>query len=136
MNIRLDGSDSRPIYVQIMDEVRRALVRGALGPEDPLPSVRELAGELRVNPRTVSQAYLELEREGVLYVRRGQGTFVAPGVRPDERERPLLAREVAKRAQADAWRNGLTVEELMASLRALEGEPTATADEREEWSGA
>ena len=120
MQLTLDGSDARPLYVQIMDEIRRALVRGALGPEDPLPSVRELSAELRVNPRTVSQAYLELEREGVVYVRRGQGTFVAAGVKPDERERPMLAREVAKRAQADAWRSGLSVTELIDALRDLE----------------
>ena len=119
----LDGTDSRPIYVQIMDEIRRALVRGTLGPEDPLPSVRELSASLHVNPRTVSQAYAELEREGVVYVRRGQGTFVAPGVRPEARERPLLAREVAKRALADAWRNGLGLEELMEALRSVEREP-------------
>ena len=133
MQLTLDGSDARPIYVQIMDEIRRSLVRGVLGPEDPLPSVRELSAELRVNPRTVSQAYLELEREGVVYVRRGQGTFVSPGVRPDERERPMLAREVAKRAQADAWRSGLTVEELMAALRDLERD---SVDDLKEASGA
>ena len=116
---RLDAKDSRPIYVQIMDEIRRALVRGALRPDEPLPSVREMATDLQVNPRTVLQAYAELEREGLVYVRRGQGTFVAPGVRPDARERPRLAREVAKRAMADARRNGLAPEELMKALREL-----------------
>lgn len=119
MRIHLDPADSRPLYVQIMDEVRGGLVRGTLGPEDPLPSVRELASDLRVNPRTVSQAYAELERDGVVYVRRGQGTFVAPDVRPEERERPRLAREAARRALTDARRNGLTLEELMGALREL-----------------
>ena len=123
MLVRLDGADARPIYVQIMDEIRRALVRGVLRPEEPLPSVRELSSSLQVNPRTVSQAYAELEREGVVYVRRGQGTFVSPGVLPDARERPLLAREVARRALADAWRNGLVLEDLMAALREVEREP-------------
>ena len=122
MLVNLDPSDARPLYLQIMDEVRRALVVGTLKPEDPVPSVRELAAELVVNPRTVMQAYRELEREGVLYVRRGQGTFVAPGVRPDAHDRPLLAREVARRALADAWRNGLSLAELTAALHAL-GEP-------------
>ncbi len=119
----LDTTDNRPLYVQIMDEIRRALVRGTLAPEDPIPSVRELASTLQVNPRTVSQAYAELEREGVVYVRRGQGTFVAPGVIPDARERPLLARDVARRALADAWRNGLVLEDLMEALREVEREP-------------
>ena len=119
----LDATDNRPLYVQIIDEIRRGLVRGTLRPEEPLPSVRELASSLRVNPRTVSQAYAELEREGVVYVRRGQGTFVSPGVLPDVRERPLLAREVARRALADAWRNGLVLEDLMNALREVEREP-------------
>ena len=63
MLVNLDPDDGRPLYLQIMDEVRRAVVVGTLRAEDPLPSVRELAGELVVNPRTVSQAYHELSRE-------------------------------------------------------------------------
>lgn len=122
MRIHLDASDSRPLYVQIMDEVRGGLVRGTLGPGEALPSVREVATDLRVNPRTVSQAYAELEREGIVYVRRGQGTFVAPDIRPDERERPRLAREAARRALTEARRNGLTLEELMDALRGLGSE--------------
>jgi GntR family transcriptional regulator len=116
MLVNLDPTDARPLYLQIMDEVRRALVIGTLNPEDPLPSVRELASQLVVNPRTVSQAYGELERERILYVRRGQGTFVAPGARPDRRG---LAREVAKRALLDARRHGLGVEDLIITIREL-----------------
>ena len=63
MLVNLDPNDGRPLYLQIMDEVRRAVVVGTLRAEDPLPSVRELAAELVVNPRTVSQAYQELEDE-------------------------------------------------------------------------
>ncbi len=119
MRIHLVPSDNRPLYVQIMDEVRRGLVRGTLRPEDLLPSVRELASALRVNPRTVSQAYAELEREGVVEVRRGKGTFVASGVRPERRQRPKLAREVARRALADASRNGIVLDELLDVLREM-----------------
>jgi GntR family transcriptional regulator len=119
MKLSLDTEDNRPIYVQIVDEVRRGLARGTLGPEDPLPSVRELASSLRINPRTVMQAYAELEREGVVYVQRGRGTFVSPHVRPNERERPQLAREVARRAMRDARRCGLELGELMEALRKL-----------------
>ncbi|MGD2120949.1 MAG: GntR family transcriptional regulator [Gemmatimonadota bacterium] len=119
MRVQVDASDSRPIYVQIMDEVRRGLLRGTLRPEDPLPSVRELASDLRINPRTVLQAYAALEREGVVYVRRGQGTFVSADIKPDERERPRLALEVARRALMDAQRSGLTMDDLLEALRAL-----------------
>lgn len=72
MVVNLDPRDTRPLYLQIIDEVRRALAVGTLRAEDPVPSVRELASQLVVNPRTVLQAYREMERAGVLYVRRGQ----------------------------------------------------------------
>jgi GntR family transcriptional regulator len=119
MLVNLDPQDARPLYLQIMDEVRRAVVVGTLRAEDPLPSVRELAGELVVNPRTVSQAYQELEREGVIYVRRGQGTFVSPTVKRRAGERRSLALAVAKRALLEARRNGLSAEELVMTIQKL-----------------
>jgi GntR family transcriptional regulator len=130
MLVNLDLRDARPIYLQIMDEVRRELVVGTLQPEDPLPSVRELASQLGVNPRTVSQAYGELEREGVVYVRRGQGTFVSPGSHPDEHERRAMALGVGRRALLDARRSGMDVEELVMILREMaaqqQSEPSVT----------
>jgi GntR family transcriptional regulator len=119
MKLSLDTDDARPIYVQIVDEVRRGLARGTLGPEDPLPSVRELASSLRINPRTVMQAYATLERKGVVYVQRGRGTFVSADVRPDEKEKPQLAQEVAQRALRDARRSGLELGELIEALLKL-----------------
>jgi GntR family transcriptional regulator len=126
MLVNLDSRDGRPLYLQIMDEVRRAVSVGTLRPEDPLPSVRELAGELVINPRTVSQAYRELEREGIVYVRRGQGTFVSPGSQRDGGERRTLARGVAKRAILEARRNCLTVEELLTMIQELAAEEAET----------
>lgn len=117
--VNLDPRDARPLYLQIMDEVRRALLVGTLRAEDPVPSVRELASQLVVNPRTVLQAYRELEREGVLYVRRGQGTFVASDARAD---RGALARDVAKRVLLEVRRNGLGVEELIKTIRKVAAE--------------
>jgi GntR family transcriptional regulator len=116
MLISLDPQDTRPIYVQIVDEVRRALVLGTLGPDDPLPSVRDLAVKLRVNPNTVSQAYRDLERQGMVYVRRGQGTYASPG-KTDGTQRRTLADEVARRALHDARRNGLGADELIQAIR-------------------
>ena len=114
--ISIDSSDQRPIYVQIVDEVRRALVLGLLKPDAPLPSVRQLAGTLRVNPNTVSQAYRELERLGLAYVRRGEGTF-ASRIRLNGDERRVLAAAVAARALHDAHRNGVNAEELIDAIR-------------------
>jgi len=115
--ISIDPADARPIYVQIMDEIRRAVVLGTVKPDDPLPSVRQLAGELKVNPNTVQQAYRELERDGLVYVRRGQGTFVAEeGAVQTDKERRELARMVADRALREAYRNGLSSEELVEAI--------------------
>jgi GntR family transcriptional regulator len=119
MLVNLDANDGRPLYLQIMDEVRRAIVVGTLRAEDPLPSVRELAAELVINPRTVSQAYQELERDGVIYVRRGQGTFVSPSVRRSAGERRSLTTAVAKRALLDARRNGVGAEDLVTMIQKL-----------------
>jgi GntR family transcriptional regulator len=119
MLVNLDPQDGRPLYLQIMDEVRRAVVVGTLRAEDPLPSVRELAAELVVNPRTVSQAYQELERDGVIYVRRGQGTFVSPTAKRSAGERRSLSMAVAKRALLEARRNGIGAEELVTMIRKL-----------------
>ena len=115
--ISIDANDPRPIYIQIIDEVRRAIVVGTISADDPLPSVRQLAGELRVNPNTVSQAYRELERGGVVEVRRGQGTFVVQA-HVTGTQRKILSREVADRALRDAHRHGLDVDELIEALRA------------------
>ena len=121
MLISLDPQDTRPIYVQIVDEVRRALVLGTLAPDDPLPSVRDLAVKLRVNPNTVSQAYRELERQGMVYVRRGQGTYASPG-QSDVVERAALAAAVAQRALHDARRNGLDTADLIDAIRVYDNQ--------------
>lgn len=126
MQVSINSADPRPIYLQIMDEVRRALVVGTLKAEDPLPSIRQLASELRVNPNTVAQAYREMEREGIVYVQRGQGTFVSPDVQAGTEERSALARDVAKRALIDAHRNGLDAEELLEAIREVAQQQAGT----------
>jgi GntR family transcriptional regulator len=118
--ISIDPEQRRPIYVQIMDEVRRARVLGTLRSGDALPSVRQLAAELGVNPNTVKQAYHELEREGVVEMRRGQGTYLADGG-PDGRERKRLLKDVAQRALLDAQRHGASPDELLEAIRKVAG---------------
>jgi GntR family transcriptional regulator len=117
--ISIDPDQRRPIYVQIIDEVRRGLVLGVLRPGEALPSVRQLAADLGVNPNTVKQAYHELEREGAVETRRGQGTFVSEA-RLNGAERVRLLREVARRAVLDAGRHGAAPEELIEAIRDLE----------------
>lgn len=123
MLITIDETDPRPIYQQIVDEVRRAVVVGALAPDEPLPSVRQLAAELKLNPNTVQQAYRELERQGLVHARRGKGTFVADlGGGERAQERIALATSVAEGALREAHRNGLEVEELVEAIWRVAGE--------------
>ncbi len=68
--------ETRPIYIQIMENIKSKIARGELKPGSKLPSVRELSGDMGVNPNTIARAYSELEREGVIVTRRGQGTYV------------------------------------------------------------
>lgn len=116
--LHVDPTDAAPIWRQIEASVRRLIAAGALAPGAPVPSVRELARELRVNPATVSKAYQRLTDAGVLEVRRGEGTFVAgrsAGVVTTER-RELLADE-ARRYAESAAAIGATREEAEAALR-------------------
>jgi GntR family transcriptional regulator len=111
----VDPGSDRPLYLQVVDEVRRELVRGNVAAGDALPSLRQLAADLRLNPNTVQQAYRELEREGIVWVRRGQGTYIRDDVQPHA-QRALLVERVAREALAAAARSGVTGEELMEAL--------------------
>ena len=77
--LRVDPGDAVPIWRQIEEGLRRMVASRALPPGSPVPSVRDMARELRVNPATVSKAYQRLVDAGILAVKRGEGTFVAEG---------------------------------------------------------
>lgn len=75
--IRIDYTDSTPIYEQIVNKYKNLIVRNVLTPEEKMPSVRTLAMELSINPNTIQKAYAELERQGFIYTVKGKGNFVA-----------------------------------------------------------
>lgn len=77
MWFHIDPSGGMPIYLQIINQIKKAAAGGLLSPGEQLPSVRELAVQLAVNPNTVAKAYQELERENVIETIRGRGTFLA-----------------------------------------------------------
>jgi GntR family transcriptional regulator len=77
MKIDVDQASSVPIYLQVVEAVQRLVATGALRPGDQLPTVRQLAVELRVNPNTISRAYLELDHKGVISSQQGRGTYVS-----------------------------------------------------------
>ena len=116
--ILIDPKNPRPLYLQIIDEIRRALVRGDVEGGFCLPSVRQLSSHLKVNPSTVQQAYQEMEREGLVFVQRGKGTYLSPA-RSLGRETEKVARQVAEEAIRNAHRSGLTKEDLVAAILAL-----------------
>lgn len=77
--ISLDYRDSRPLYQQLKDNLRRMMLTGLLPPDEKLPSVRSLATQLAINPNTIQRAYAELEAEGYIYSVAGRGSFVSAG---------------------------------------------------------
>ena len=77
MQILIQNDSAVPVFQQLMDGVKGAIARGAVRPGEMIPSVRQMAAAVLINPNTVAKAYRELEREGVLYTRRGLGVFVS-----------------------------------------------------------
>lgn len=117
--IRIDPRAALPIWAQIEEGLRRLVGAGGLRPGRPLPSVRDLARELRVNPMTVSKAYRRLADAGVVVVRRGEGTFVADGPPQLTRaERARTLREAASRYVALALTMGASRDEAAREVAA------------------
>ncbi len=120
MFINIDPSSGLPIYLQIAQQIKTAVAMGRLQPEEPLPSVRQLAVELAVNPNTVARAYLDLEIEGVIYKRQGAGTFVsAQGVRVSKGERRRVLNELLEKALVEGVNLGLSERELRDAFEHL-----------------
>jgi GntR family transcriptional regulator len=121
--LRIDTQSAMPIWSQIEEGVRHLVAAAALEPGTAVPSVRDLARELRVNPATVSKAYQRLTDAGVLEVKRGEGTFVAanpPAMPPAERER--IVRNGARRFIGLVATLGLTRDEALAEIGRAFGE--------------
>ncbi|WP_100065921.1 GntR family transcriptional regulator [Miniphocaeibacter massiliensis] len=87
-------NDFQPIYVQIMDYIKYQIIRGQLKPNGKVPSVRDIAATLKVNPNTVQRSYVELERENIIYAKRGLGNFVTDNEEIVEQLREEKAKEI------------------------------------------
>lgn len=87
MMIRLDPRSGDPIYLQVVDQIKHLIEVGQLKPDDQLPTVRQLAVELRVNPNTVARAYTQLAEEGVISTQQGRGTYVLENAPPADQRR-------------------------------------------------
>jgi GntR family transcriptional regulator len=116
--VSIDPRDSTPIYAQIERALRAGIAAGRLRPGDQLPTVRQLAVELRVNANTVARVYADLERNGVLETRRGVGSFVSASPEharpPAEHQRRLRA--FVTRLLGDAAAAGFSLDEVIAEV--------------------
>jgi GntR family transcriptional regulator len=110
--VQLNFNSSKPIYLQMVDEVKKALVRGELSPGDKIPSHKEQAQLSQVNPNTVQRAYQEMEREGLTETLRGQGTFI--------KNDPALLLHIRSEMALDA------VQKFIEEMRGLGIEPGET----------
>jgi GntR family transcriptional regulator len=116
--VSIDPRDRTPIYAQLERGLRAAIATGRLAPGDQLPTVRQLAVDLRVNANTVARVYAELERAGVIETRRGVGSFISatPERARSPREHDRRLRAFVTRVLADADAEGFTFEDLMSAL--------------------
>lgn len=119
MIIHIDERSLHPIYEQIIQQVKEHIAKGMMQEDDRVPSVREMSSTLLINPNTVSKAYQELERQGVIVTLRGKGTFVAkkaasPGM---EKERIEQLRSELKRLVVEAHHLGMSQEQFNAWLK-------------------
>lgn len=120
IRFRLDAHSGVPAYRQIIDQVQGGLASGALAVGDQLPTVRQLAVDLAINPNTVLRAYRELEIRGVLDTQQGTGTFIADRkMVQDETERGRKLEQLVTEFVARAGAGGFTVQELITQLAGL-----------------
>ena len=119
--ISINYRDSRPVYEQIAGEIRKLIISGVYGPDERLPSVRELAQQLAINPNTIQRAYRELEGSGYIYSVAGSGSFVG-----ERREVDTTRKDALLQTLRDAARElrflGVTEAELIAALNDAKGE--------------
>lgn len=118
MRFRVNPSSSEPVYAQIVRQAREAVARGDLRAGDQLPTVRELAVDLVINPNTIAAAYREMERTGLVVTQRGRGTFVVEPPATSAAERRRMLQKPLDLLLTEAAHLGITEEELLDAIRA------------------
>jgi GntR family transcriptional regulator len=122
---QLDLHSGMPVYRQVIDQVRGGIASGLLEAGDQLPTVRQLAVDLAINPNTVVRAYRELEFGGLLETHQGTGTFIsAQKMKRADAERERQLAQIVADCVSRAGAAGFTVDELIEQLRGLASEPT------------
>ena len=117
--IIIDYKDTRPIYEQVVERFKTLILKGAILPDEQMPSVRNLAMELSINPNTIQKAYAELERQGFIYSVKGRGSFVScDGNLVEKRKREYLD-EILRLAK-EVLEIGMTKMELVFEIEQLQ----------------
>ena len=117
IHIHLDVKSGVPFYRQIIDQVKAALATGSLTPGDRLPTVRQLAVDLSINPNTVSRAYTELELTGLVETQMGSGTYVGRRpVEPDDVERRRVLDQLCQEFLSRVSSHGFTLDDVLDNL--------------------
>ena len=120
---QLDGASGVPVYRQLIDQILTAIASGKLAAGDQLPTVRQVAVDLTINPNTVMRAYRELEIRGILSTQQGTGTFITEQkVKAGEAQRRRRLSQMAGELVARAGAEGFSLEELLEVLRDLQDE--------------
>lgn len=121
--IQINYRDPRPIYEQVKDGIRKLAYSGMIGPDEKLPSVRELASKLAINPNTISKAYKELEQEGFIYTLSGRGTFINQDFDLNDRRKTELFQQFDKVVKV-LFESSVDAEELKSRIDDLKGGST------------
>ena len=108
---------SKPIYEQIIDAFKKRIIRGELKPNDKMPSQRDLAREMKVNPNTVQRAYREMEHQGITETQRGQGTFVAADTTGIHRLKKEMAKKTLESFMKEMKDLGFSQQEIAECIR-------------------
>ncbi|HOJ93284.1 MAG TPA: GntR family transcriptional regulator [Dictyoglomaceae bacterium] len=112
----IEFDERTPIYIQIMDLIKKRIGRGDLKSGDKLPSVREMAEELKVNPNTVQKAYQELEREGIIFTLRGMGSFITQDSEKILDLKKVMVREIIAKFLKDVRELNFSKDEILSLL--------------------
>lgn len=118
--IQVDVRSRVPIYEQIINSIKQMSISGVLLPDEKLPSVRELAKDMTINPNTIQKAYQELERQGIIYIKRGQGTFINPDIKAKNKEEKMAnLKETISNIVVESIYLGISKEELIEIIKSI-----------------
>jgi GntR family transcriptional regulator len=120
IDFKLDQNSSVPFYRQIIDQVRCGIASNRLSPGEQLPTVRDLAVTLQVNPNTIRKAYSDMEILGILYTQQGTGTFVGHNrIQMDDKDKERILNQISNEVLSQAYQYNITKEELISYLNTL-----------------